>query len=56
MKLLDRFFQVTEEIDARKYFLDIDKFQRFPIYIFCKNGRTLRANTRVNQGTGDIEI
>jgi hypothetical protein len=31
MRPLGRFFQVTETVDARKYFLDIDKVQRFPI-------------------------
>src|SRR5665647_996558 len=31
MKPLGRFFQVTETLDVNKYFLDIDKVQRFPI-------------------------
>lgn len=31
MKPLGRFFQVTETIDVTKYFLDIEKVQRFPI-------------------------
>ncbi|MDA8072343.1 MAG: restriction endonuclease [Actinomycetota bacterium] len=31
MRPLGRFYQVTETLDLRKYFLDIDKIQRFPI-------------------------
>ena len=34
MKPLGRFFQVTETIDVGKYFLDIDKVQRFPITLW----------------------
>lgn len=36
MKPLGRFFQVTETIDVNKYFLDIDKVQRFPITFVVK--------------------
>lgn len=36
MKPLGRFFQVTETIDAGKYFLDIDKVQKFPITFVVK--------------------
>lgn len=36
MKPLGRFFQVTETIDASKYFLDIDKVQKFPITFVVK--------------------
>ncbi|NLF41919.1 MAG: type II restriction endonuclease [Bacteroidales bacterium] len=36
MKPLGRFFQVTETVDAGKYFLDIDKVQRFPISFVVK--------------------
>lgn len=36
MKPLGRFFQVTETIDAGKYFLDIDKIQRYPITFVVK--------------------
>ena len=36
MKPLGRFFQVTETVDASKYFLDIDKVQRFPITFIVK--------------------
>ena len=44
MKPLGRFFQVTETIDAGKYFLDIDKVQRFPITFVVKS----------NQGSDEI--
>lgn len=36
MKPLGRFFQVTEAIDVGKYFLDIDKVQRYPITFVVK--------------------
>jgi hypothetical protein len=36
MRPLGRFFQVTETIDANKYFLDIDKIQRFPLTFVVK--------------------
>ena len=40
MKPLGRFFQVTETADVRKYFLDIDKVQRFPITFVVKSDET----------------
>jgi hypothetical protein len=40
MKPLGRFFQVTETVDVRKYFLDIDKVQRFPITFVVKSDQT----------------
>jgi len=36
MRPLGRFFQVTETLDVRKYFLDIDKVQKFPITFVVK--------------------
>jgi len=36
MRPLGRFFQVTETLDVKKYFLDIDKIQRFPITFVIK--------------------
>jgi hypothetical protein len=39
MKPLGRFFQVTETIDVTKYFLDIDKVQRFPITFVVKSAQ-----------------
>jgi len=41
MKPLGRFFQVTETIDAGKYFLDIDKVQRYPITFVVKAEQTV---------------
>lgn len=49
MKPLGRFFQVTETIDVNKYFLDIDKVQRFPITFIVKSAETaeqIRATIR----------
>lgn len=40
MKPLGRFFQVTETVDVGKYFLDIDKVQRFPITFVVKTANT----------------
>ncbi len=40
MKPLGRFFQVTETIDAGKYFLDIDKVQRYPVTFVVKSEQT----------------
>lgn len=40
MQPLGRFFQVTETIDVNKYFLDIDKVQRFPITFVVKSDET----------------
>lgn len=37
MKPLGRFFQVTETIDFKKYFLDIDKLERYPITFVIKS-------------------
>lgn len=37
MRPLGRFFQVTESTDVRKYFLDIDKIQRYPITFVVKS-------------------
>ncbi|MEA5618402.1 restriction endonuclease [Cronbergia sp. UHCC 0137] len=41
MKPLGRFFQVTETIDAGKYFLDIDKVQKYPVTFVVKTDRTI---------------
>ena len=37
MKPLGKFFQVTETIDFKKYFLDIDKIQKYPITFVIKS-------------------
>lgn len=37
MRPLGRFFQVTETLDFKKYFLDIDKIERFPLSFVIKS-------------------
>jgi len=37
MKPLGRFFQVTETVDVKKYFLDIDKIEKYPITFVVKS-------------------
>ncbi len=37
MKPLGRFFQVTETLDFKKYFLDINKIQKYPITFVIKS-------------------
>ena len=37
MKPLGRFFQVTETLDVKKYFLDIEKIERYPITFVIKS-------------------
>ena len=37
MRPLGKFFQVTETTDVKKYFLDIDKVQRYPITFVVKS-------------------
>jgi hypothetical protein len=49
LKPTGRFFQVTETTDVRKYFLDIDKVQRFPLTFVLKSRLSvaeLRAQMR----------
>lgn len=41
MKPLGRFFQVTESLDFKKYFLDIDKVQKYPITFVIKSDETI---------------
>jgi len=41
MKPLGRFFQVTEIIDTGKYFLDIDKVQKYPVTFVIKTEQTV---------------
>ena len=40
MKPLGRFFQVTETLDFKKYFLDIDKIEKYPITFVVKSTET----------------
>jgi hypothetical protein len=49
MRPLGRFFQVTETVDTRKYFLDIDKLQKYPITFVVKTDESsdvIRRNIR----------
>ncbi|MCK9207946.1 MAG: restriction endonuclease [Salinivirgaceae bacterium] len=51
MKPLGRFFQVTETTDVKKYFLDIDKLEKFPVTFVVKSDETselLLSNIRAN--------
>ena len=41
MKPLGRFFQVTETLDFKKYFLDIDKIEKYPITFVIKSDETV---------------
>jgi len=41
MKPLGRFFQVTETWDLKKYFLDIDKIQKYPITFVIKSSESI---------------
>lgn len=43
MKPLGRFFQVTETIDFKKYFLDIDKIQKYPITFVIKSDEDVES-------------
>lgn len=43
MKPLGRFFQVTETLDVRKYFLDIDKIERYPITFVIKSSESIET-------------
>lgn len=51
MKPLGRFFQVTETLDIRKYFLDIDKIERYPISFVIKSTSAVSTlSTKLHQG------
>ena len=41
MKPLGRFFQVTETLDFKKYFLDIDKIEKYPITFVIKSDESV---------------
>jgi hypothetical protein len=46
MRPLGRFFQVTETTDVRKYFLDIDKVQKYPITFVVKSEASVAELTK----------
>ena len=53
MKPLGRFFQVTETLDFKKYFLDIDKIQKYPVTFVIKSDdstQDLLSKIRENAG------
>ncbi|HRK29029.1 MAG TPA: hypothetical protein PK239_17280 [Chitinophagales bacterium] len=41
MKPLGRFFQVTETLNFKKYFLDIDKIEKYPITFVVKSSESI---------------
>ncbi|MBO4814812.1 MAG: restriction endonuclease [Muribaculaceae bacterium] len=43
MKPLGRFFQVTETLDFKKYFLDIEKIERYPITFVVKTKENIEV-------------
>lgn len=51
MRPLGRFFQVTETLDVAKYFLDIDKIERYPISFVIKSEESPRQlQNRLKEG------
>ena len=55
MRPLGRFFQVTETVDVKKYFLDIDKIQRFPLTFVVKSTESEeRIRERIEVGAKRI--
>ena len=53
MKPLGRFFQVTETLDFKKYFLDIDKIQKFPITFVIKSDEDVESLKKKIQDNAD---
>lgn len=55
MKPLGRFFQVTETLNVTKYFLDIDKLQKFPITFVIKSNLAIdEIQKRLEKGAREI--
>ena len=55
MRPLGRFFQVTETVDVKKYFLDIDKIQRFPLTFVVKSTESVeQIRKRIEAGARRI--
>ena len=51
MKPLGRFYQVTETLDFKKYFSDIDKIERYPITFVIKSEddeETIMKNIKIS--------
>ncbi len=53
MKPLGRFFQVTETLDFKKYFLDIDKIQKYPITFVIKSDEEVELLKKKIQDNAD---
>ena len=54
MKPLGRFFQVTETLDVKKYFLDIDKVEKYPVSFVVKaNVSVDEVRSRLEEGARD---
>ncbi len=47
MRPLGRFFQVTETLDVKKYFLDIEKIERYPITFVVKTTDSQEAILKI---------
>lgn len=43
MRPLGRFFQVTETLEVKKYFLDLDKIERYPMSFVIKSENSISA-------------
>jgi hypothetical protein len=53
MKPLGRFFQVTETVDVNKYFLDIDKIEKYPITFVVKSSESSETlSERIREQAG----
>lgn len=50
---LGRFFQVTETLDFKKYFLDIDKIQKYPITFVIKSDEEVELLKKKIQDNAD---
>ncbi len=57
MKPLGRFFQVTETLDFKKYFLDIDKIQKFAITFVIKSVEDVKdIRSKINTNAKKIYL
>lgn len=57
MRPLGRFFQVTETLDFKKYFLDIDKIQKFPItFVIKSDEQTEDLLTKIKENASKIYL
>lgn len=55
MKPLGRFFQVTETLDFKKYFLDIDKIQKYPVTFVIKSAENVNdLKKRIEENANKI--